>query len=307
MLLSGDVTVIASGLAADKVKACLTTVAGSSNVIKVAFDGELVHVSVAGRPFASGAFLPGGEIVFVSRNGKGVDPAAWKTEVAGTGAAPAWWSNIDGTAPISMRAAFDDRVVLASAQLGDPLIVRGTSTASTEALAKEDVGYLTAIFKYFEQAKAGTGVVTPKGTTTEAVLTARGDEIKALIAIGLPQVVGEPGHVDADLPGTAGTERTCDELTPAVAAYMAESLKLTQDARKAELTAMMGTVVPALQKAFVDACKADTWPSSLIDCHVRNATDLHNFEKCADQLEKGPRDRLNVALSSALQSAKPTP
>lgn len=303
-LLGGDVTAIASGLAADKVKSCLTTIASSGSIMKVAFEGELVQVSVSDRPLASGAFLPGGDIVFVSRSGAGVEPAAWKTEVAGSGTAPAWWANLDATAPISARVATSDRVILASAQLGDPLVVRGTSTATTEALAKEDVTYLKAIFNYFEQGKAGTGRVTPKGTTTEADLTARGDEIDNLITIALPALVGESLP---DLTATVSTEpRTCDDLNAAVTAYMGEGLNRTPEARKAEMTAMMGTVVPALQKAFVDACKADAWPSPVIDCHVRNATELPKFEKCAEQLDKEPRDRLNVALSSALQSAKPT-
>ncbi|MBA3451845.1 MAG: hypothetical protein H0T42_01965, partial [Deltaproteobacteria bacterium] len=128
-LLGGDVTLIIAGLPAAKITSCFETVAKAGSALQLTMDGPIVHAAISGKSLASAAVLPGGELVIVARGGKGVEPAAWKTEVGQTSAPlPAWTSELDAKDPIAVRAVLDARTLLASVALADPLVVRGTVT-----------------------------------------------------------------------------------------------------------------------------------------------------------------------------------
>ncbi len=298
-LLEGDLTVIVRGLDRAKVTSCADAIAKGSTTVKLTVDGDLVHASLADKPIASGAFLAGGDIVLVSRGGAGVVPAAWKTEVTqGANQVPAYLAELSSD-PIAVRAADDKRTIVASIALGDPLVAKGTITTKDEASAAEQGKLLTAINSYLSQGDAGTGRVEPKGAVVHADFTATGKQIDNLIAIAMPALFapGPPRDVVAD--ATAGPG-DCTQLPPAVEKYIGESMAKAAPDRRAQMEAIVATLVPALQKAFVETCTADRWTSTVVDCHVTNATALNRFEQCRQLLNTEQRERLDKALTAAL-------
>lgn len=299
-LLGGDVTLIISGLPAAKVTSCFDTIAKAGSALQLTIDGPLVHATVSGKPVASGAVLPTGELVIVARAGQAVDAAAWKTEVAQTAAKlPAWTSELDARDPIATRVVLGARTVLASVVLADPLVVRGKVTTASDAAAKEDATRMNAILNYLSQAKAGTGRVEPAGATIHADFTARGPEIDAFVSTALPGLFG------AGLPGDLATDAVagpadCSALASAVSRYLATSLTKAPEDQRKELEAAMGELTPKLQKAYVDNCTADSWSTASINCHVANTTGLARFEKCRETLTETQREHLDTALKAAL-------
>jgi hypothetical protein len=297
-LLGGDVTVLASGLPKDKFLGCMGKLAAST-FVKPAVDGDLVQLKVGEQAYASAAVLPSGEIVIVAREGKGVEPAAWKTEVAQTGAAPAWVAELDPAAPLAMRAHDEARTVVGSTMLGDPLVVKGKITSPTPEAAEREAKNLLAIADYLKRGDAGVGRVEAKGTTTFVDLTASGKQIDNLLTIVTPTLSFVPPPMPAD-PNAPPPD--CSALGPAAKAYLEENLAKAPPANKSALEAQMPKLVPALQDAFVSSCTNDRWAAAAIECHVTNARALARFEKCRQMLPDDQRGRLDQAVAAALSA-----
>jgi len=184
-------------------------------------------------------------------------------------------------------------------QLADPLVVRGKVTTASEAAAKEDAIRMKAILSYLGQAKAGTGRIEPAGAVLHADFSATGTEIEAFVTTALPALFGAGLPRDLADAAVAGPA-DCSALAGAVASYLQTSLAKATESQRTELEAAMGTLLPALQKAYVDSCQADTWASASITCHVSNSTGLARFEKCREALTDAQRDHLDTALKQAL-------
>lgn len=300
-LLAGDLTVIAGGLARDKVTGCLAKVADSGSV-KLAVDGDLVQATLDGRSIASGAILPSGEVVLVTRDGHGVAADAWKTEVAhGAGAPPAWVAELDATAPIAVRTSDATRTVVADVKLADPLVARAKITSPTAEAAKHDVAALRAITSYLQQGKAGTMRVEPQGTATFVDLTSKGAQIDTLISIALPALFPPPPpppppppSIDPNAPPV-----DCASLGPAVKTYLEQNVAASG---RANAAAQMEKLVPALQQAFISSCTTDHWAQAAIACHVQKASAITEFEKCRQMLPDDQRARFDQAVAAALRA-----
>lgn len=306
-LLVGDLTVIASGLAKDKVTGCLAKILAANTPVKLELEDNLVQARIGDRPIASGAILPTGEVVLVARDGAGVEPAAWKTEVAqGAVAIPAWVSELDAKAPIAVRTSDETRTVVAKATLTDPLVISGRVISPNAEAAQRDTANLKAIAAYLQQGDAGAGRVEPVGTTIHADLTASGKQIDNFLAIAMPALFPAPAPVDATTTApTAPADPNapppdCSKLGPAVKAYLDRNLATAPPSRRAELETQMTKLVPALQQAFISQCTADKWAAAAIECHVNNASALARFERCRQTLPDDQRDRLDKAVAAAL-------
>ena len=310
---AGDLTMIVSGLAREKVTSCLTTVASAGAVVKPVLDGDLVHLEFQGGALVSGAFLPGGDIVVVTRRGAGIEPQAWKAEVARTATpAPAWVRELHPSDPIAVRTASAQRTVIASVQLGDPLVIRGKLVAPTPEAAKADLARGRAILSYLEQGDAGTGRLEPAGATITGELTAKGAQIANLVEMALPALLGAaPTPTAADDSGGDAAATTdepvppgdCKTLAAAVEQYIKEGLDRAPADTRAAMTSQVAAMVPRLQQAFVAHCTTDGWSDASIHCHLKHATDLPRFERCRQTLTPDQRDRLDKALAAALDPA----
>ena len=299
-LIGGDTTLIIAGVPTAKVTSCFDALAKSGSAMKVAIDGSLAHASIGEKSLASAAVLASGELVIVAREGKGIDPAAWKTEVAQTAAPlPAWTSQLDAKDPIATRVVLGARTILASVQLADPLVVHGKVITESEAAAKEDVIRMNAIVQYMTQAKAGTGRIEPSGATIHADFTAKGAEIDAFVATALPGLFGAGLPRDVATDAVAGPA-DCKALAAAVSTYLTTSLTKAPESQRKELEAAMGQLTPKLQGAYVTNCVADQWTAMSIECHIANSTGLARFEKCRETLSETQRQHLDVALKEAL-------
>ncbi|MDX2086735.1 MAG: hypothetical protein SFX73_02740 [Kofleriaceae bacterium] len=303
-LLGGDLTVIASGLPREKVTGCLAKILAASTPMKLKLDGDLVDVKIGERSIASAAILPSGEVVLVARDGQGVEPSTWKTEVTqGAIAVPAWVSELDTSAPVAVRTHDEARTVAGSVQLGDPLVLKGTVTNPTPEAAQREVKNLSAIAEYLKKGDAGVGRVEPSGTTTRVELTATGKQIDNFLAIVGPTLFAAqappPPPADPNAPPP-----DCNALGPAVKTYLDASLAKAPPANKATLEAQMPTLAAALQQAFISSCTTDRWAAAAIECHVTNASALARFEKCRQMLADDERARLDQAVAAALSAKK---
>lgn len=297
-LLGGDFTLIASGLPKDKVTSCMGKLAAST-VVKPTLDGDLVQIKVGEHAIASGAILPSGDIVLVAREGKGIEPGAWKTEVSGTGTAPAWVTELDATAPLAARVHDEERTVLLSTVLGEPLVVKGKVVSPTTETAQREAKNLGAVADYLKKGDAGEVRVEPKGTTTFLDLTASGKQVENFIRIVMPTLTFVPPPMPAD-PNAPPPD--CSALAPAVKAYLDENLAKAPASNKPTLESQMPKLLPALQEAFVSSCTADKWAAAAIECHVTNASALARFEKCRQMLPDDQRGRLDQAVAAALSA-----
>ena len=306
-LMAGDVTLIIGGLPRDKMTTCLDTIVAAKAALQLTRDGDLFHATLQGRAIASGAILPTGELLLLQRAGMGIEAAAWKTEInQGANAIPAWWSELEVYAndPIAIRATDGKRVVLATATFTDALTVRAKILNATEDDAKRDQANIKAIYEFMKTANAGEGKVDAQGTTLFAELTAKGPQIDALIKTGGAALFPRTeAAAPTELP-PATSPRECSELTDAVGKYMQQAIDSTAPANRAEMAAMVGKVLPALQKAYVDACTSSDWSDAAIECHVLNATNLPKFEKCRMGLPEAQRTPFDKAVGEALAGAK---
>lgn len=307
-LLAGDLTLVVAGLDRAKVTSCLQAIATQASVLSITLDGDVVQASIADRPVASGAFLPGGEIVLVSRDGAGVAPDAWKAEVTqGATTIPAYWAELDAKQPIAIRVVDDVRTVLASVELGDPLIVRGKVVTASEAAARDDAKRMNAILGYLSQADTGTGRIEPQGATIFADFTATGPQAANFVGVALPAVMGAGGPArDLTLDVKTGPG-DCSVLPAAVEKYLATGMQKAPPERRQEMEKALPTLGPALQQAFVDTCTADQWSASSVECHVTNADALAQFERCRETLTEEQRGHLDTALATAISASAPAP
>ena len=291
----GDMTLVLRGLDPARVKSCIDAAAKANAITQ---DAPVFHIGAGGASLASGALLPDGDVVLVMRGAKGVEPAAWKAEVAGTGTAPAYLAEL-GPEPVAFRMTDDKSTATAGVVLADPLVVRGKIVGKDEALGAEQTKYLKAIASYLQQAKAGTPRIEPQGKTVHADLTAKGEEIDTLLALAVPALFGTtPRDVVADAAAGPGD---CTRLPAAVDAYIGETLDKTPADRRAEMQRMSDAFLPKLRDAYRATCEADAWGAPVVDCHVTNATALNRFERCRMLLPEPQRARLDAAIATALQ------
>jgi len=236
-----------------------------------------------------------------SASGSCVAAEAWKAEVRqGVAAIPSYVAELDLRAAIAIRIADETRTIRASTQLGDPLTVTAKVIATSEKGAKDDEHRMRAILSYLSQGDAGTGTLQPAGLTIDAYFTSKGAQADHLLAIALPALMGadEPSRdVAADATDAPGD---CGPLNDAVTRYIAESMAKAPPTRRTELEGAVATLVPALQKAFVESCTAGQWMASAVTCHVTHATDLARFERCREVLTSEQRATLDQAVAAAL-------
>ncbi|MDB4961168.1 MAG: hypothetical protein JWP01_1167 [Myxococcales bacterium] len=310
-LVTGDTTLIVDGIPRAKIASCLSTISKPGGSLQIVVDGDVFQAEIGARAIASGAWLPSGETVLVMRAGQGVEPTAWKTEVTkGAVALPAWAGELDARAPIAVRVVDPSkRTIRASVTLADPLVIKGVVVDADEVSAKDDATKMKAIAGYLSQANAGTGRVEQKGTTIHADFTAAGPQIDAFLTTALPAVFSNTalpiaalaaGGSAASDPGAPSGTTDCTVLGPAVEAYIKEGLAKAPEAQRKDIESALPKLVPALQSAFVDTCKADSWSAASIDCHIKNATALSSFEKCRQTLTTEQREHLDKKLAEAL-------
>jgi len=295
-----NVTIILDGLPKDKATACPAKLGTPLPDLTLVADGDRFTVNVEGKAFASGAHLPTGELVVVSRKAKGVGAAAWKTEVeSGSGAAPAWWAELDQTQPVALRQSSSDRTVTGSAELGDPLVLRAKSVSPSTELATTDSARAKAIVEFLTKAEAGTGRIEPKGNTVYADFTAAGPQIDKLVAAGI-SVLGTDDKTPAAPTGMDTSPIECSTLGAAVAKYMATNLAAMPAEQRAEAQPMFDKLIPALQKAYVDSCTTGAWSPAAIHCHVDSPENVPRFEKCRLVLTAEQRTKFDETMKAAL-------
>ncbi len=307
-LPAGTLGVVAHGLPHAKVTACLSAFAARGAGAQVTVDGSLVQLGLDGATIASAALLGTDTLVVVSRGGAGVEPAAWKAEVAATGPAPAWAADLHPRDPLAIRSVSPQRTILASAELADPLILHGTLSAPTAEAAKGDLARARAILAYLAQAGAGTGRLEPQGAMVYADYAAKGPEALALLQIAIPALSN--GGAPPATPPTptapsvtldpAAPAPTCDALGPAVATYIAQNLANMDATRRAAMEATMTALRPKLQAAYLEACRTGAWAAEPIACHVTYAGELQKFERCRLTLAEDKRAAFDKAVAAAL-------
>ena len=296
----GDITFVIAGLPRDKTAACPAKLGSPIPDLTFVPDGDLFGIMVEGKSFASGAILPSGELVLVSRKGQGIEPAAWRAEVAsGSGVAPVWFADLDQTQPFAVHVESKERTVTGSAELGDPLVIRAKVVSPTAEVAAMDQARAKAIVDFLTKAEAGTGRLEPKGTTLFADFTAKGPEIDKLLAAGL-STLGADEHTAEAPTGLDTSPIDCSTLAPAVATYMKTSLQSMPADQQAQMQTMLEKLVPALQKAYVDSCTTGGWPPAAIHCHVESATNVPRFEKCRLVLSAEQRTKFDDLVKAAL-------
>lgn len=296
----GDITFVIAGLPKDKALACPAKLGSPIPDLTFVPDGERFGIMVEGKSFASGAILPTGELVLVSRQGQGIEPAAWRTEVANaSGTAPAWWAEVDQTQPVAVRVESKERTVTGTAELGDPVVLRAKVVSPNTEIAAADHARAKAIFEFLTKAEAGTGRLEPKGTTLFADFTAKGPEIDKLLAAGL-STLGNDKHAAEPPTGLDTSPIECNTLAPAVATYLKTSLAAMPADQQAQMQTMIEKLVPALQKAYVDSCTAGAWPPAAIHCHVDSASNVPRFEKCRLVLSAEQRTKFDGLVQTAL-------
>lgn len=293
-------TLVIAGLPKDKATACPGKLGTSVPGLAIVPDGERFGVTMDGKSFASGALLPSGELVIVSRKEAGIEAAAWATEVAsGTGAAPAWWAQLDQTQPLALRVETPERTVTASAELGDPVVLRGKLVAPTAEQVTADGARAKAILEFLTKAEAGTGRLEPKGAELYADFTAAGPQIDKLLAAATSVFAKDTRTPEAPT-GLDTSPIECSTLAGAVTTYMTSNLDAMPADQRAQAQPMFDKLVPALQKAYVDSCTAGAWAPAAIHCHVDSAQNLPRFEKCRLVLTSEQRAKFDENVKAVL-------
>ena len=298
----GDVSAVVTGLPRDKTTACLAKLA-KHDPTGFVVDGTTFQLVTSGTSTASGAILAGGEAVLVSRAGRGVDPTAWKQEVAAAPTPPpAWWTEMSPTAPIATRVVTTSRTAVASIDLGDPLVVHGTLISADEAAAKADLETYKAVLGYLQSGGAGTGRLEARGATVYGDFTAKGAEIDTLLGMALPALFQRQTS-EASLVDPAGPQSSdCASLTDAIARYLASAMASAAPDTKAAMQQHLDVLQGKLAKAYLDSCTADHWSATSITCHVQNAASLKQFEHCRDTLTAEQRTHFDEAIKQATAS-----
>lgn len=302
---TGDMTLVIAGLPADPLRACPVKLGTSVPPLEIVPDGDRFEVKVGGKGIVSGAILATGELVLVSRAASSIASAAWRDEVTGSaGAAPAWWSELDATQALSVRTQSADNTLTASVELGDPFVIRGKVIAASAAIATADLARAKAIVEFLTKADAGSGRLEPREQTIHGDFTATGPQIDRLVTAGLSALAGDDAAAAAPPVEDNMTPIACSEVASAVAAYMATNIEAMAPAQRSSVEPMLQQLIPALQKAYVEACTTDSWPANVIHCHVDHAAQLPKFEKCRLLLPEAPRKHFDDLVRAALSAAK---
>ena len=302
-----DLALVIAGLPRDKVTACPAKLGGALPGLEIVPDGDRFVVNRDGKGYASGAVLPGGELVLVSRAAASVEPAAWRDEVSsGAGTIPAWWSELDQGQPFAVRLVQDKLVITASAELGDPLVIRGKVVAPDAGAANIELGRLKAIVDFLTKAEAGTGRLEPRGEVIHGDFTATGPQIDRLLAAVGSSIGGGEAEAAAAPPpdADADTPIECAALGAAVQTYLTTSQIAMPPEQHDMMSKIMVKLSPALQQAYVDSCTKDHWATVAIHCHVDHAAELPKFEKCRLALPADQRTSFDQTVAAALASAR---
>jgi hypothetical protein len=300
---AGDMTLVIAGLPGDKLTACPVKLGATIPPLEVVPDGDRFSVKLGGKGFASGAILPTGELVLVSRAAANVEPAAWREEVTGgTGSVPSWWAELDQVQPIAVRTQSPDHTITVDIQLGDPIVVRGKSVAASAQLASTDLARGKAILEFLTKADAGVGRLEPRDNVVHGDLTATGPQIDRLVSAALAAIGGDEPAQPPPVENTSPIE--CSEMAGAVKTYMAANLAAMDPAQRPSMEPMFAKLVPELEKAYVESCTTDKWPPGVIHCHVDHADQLPRFEKCRLLLDAAPRTHFDQLVTAALSSVK---
>jgi hypothetical protein len=299
-----NLTLSFGGLPADKLAACPGKLGTAIPGVEITADGTRFEIKRAGKGFASGAILPSGEVVIVSRNASNIDPGAWRTEVEKSGGeVPAWWTEIEKTRPIALRGKTAERTLTADADLGDPFVIRMKIVAANEQIAQMDHARAKAVVEFLTKAEAGTGRLEPNGLTIHGDFTATGPQIERLLEAGLSALGGDQ-PAPAAPPATNKTPIECSALDGAVATYMATSLEKMPAQQKEAILPTLEKLTSGLQKAYSDSCTQDKWSFEAINCHVDEAAQISRFEKCRLVLTEEQRAHFDTLVKAALDSAR---
>jgi hypothetical protein len=300
---ASDVTLGIGGLPRDKTGSCAVKIGERIPGLKLTAHGDQFQVLRDDKSFAAGAILASGDVVIVSRAGGAPAPAAWSSEVEGERRPPpAWWAELDQQQPLAIRTQRPEHTITASAQLGDPLVVRGKVVTASAQSAQVELARLKAILDFLTRAGAGTGRLEPRDNVIHGDFTATGKEIDALVAAALSAIGAEPPPTGAS--GVNTTPIACTELRGAVAAYLLASLQRMSDDER-------GMVVPTIERlkknlgdAYVDTCTLDGWAPEIIHCHVDNAQKVSRFEKCRMMVAEEPRKKFDERVKAALEASR---
>lgn len=302
---TSDLTLAIGGLPKDRTTACAVKLGTAIAGAQVVPDGDRFHVARDGKAFASGAILANGDLVIVSRAGAAVEPTAWRTEVtSGSGAAPAWWAELDQEQPLAVRMQSPEHTITASAQLGDPFVVRGKVVTASAQSAQVDLARLKAIVEFLQKAGAGTGRLEPRDNVIHGDFTATGKEIDSLVAAGLSAIGADRPPVEPPPPTGNTAPIACTELRGAVATYLTSSLERMAPDQRGIVEPTMAKLEKNLGDAYVETCTADGWGPEIIHCHVDNAPTISRFEKCRLLVAEEPRKKFDERVKAALAASR---
>lgn len=302
---TSDVTLAIGGLSKDKTSGCAVKLGSSMPGISLVADGDRFQVTRDGTSFASGAILASGEVVIVSRAGAAVEPAAWRNEVtSGSGAVPSWWSELDQEQPLAVRVQSPEHTITASAQLGDPFVIRGKVVTASAQAAQVDHARMKAIVEFLTKAGAGTGRLEPRDNVVHGDFTATGPkEIDTLVAAAL-SAIGADQAPEAPPPAADTSPIDCGELKAAVATYLKSSLEKMAPDQRSLVEPTIAKLEQNLAAAYVDSCTQDAWPAAAIHCHVDNAAGISRFEKCRMVVPEEPRKKFDERVKAALAGSR---
>ncbi|MBA3458379.1 MAG: hypothetical protein H0T46_00335 [Deltaproteobacteria bacterium] len=299
-----NLTLSFGGLPGDKLSACPGKLGTAIAGLEVTADGTRFEIKRAGKGFASGAILPSGEVVIVSRNAANIEAAAWRSEVdKGGGEAPAWWAELEKTRPIAIRSKSAERTLTGDADLGDPFVLRMKIIAANEQVAQADHARAKAVIAFLTKAEAGIGRLEPKGLTIHGDFTATGPQIEQLLSAGLSALGGDQPE-PAPPTATNKTPIECSALDGAVATYVATSLEKMPPEQKEVVVPTVAKLVSGLQKAYSDSCTSDKWSFEAINCHVDDAANIPRFEKCRLVLTTEQREHFDTLVKAALDASR---
>ena len=300
---TSDMTLAIGGLPKDKTSGCAAKLGAAIPGVSLVPDGDRFQVNRGGKGFASGAILASGEVVIVSRGGTAVEPGAWRTEVTGgSGAAPAWWSELDQTQPLAVRMSTPEHTIAADAELADPFVIRAKVTTASPQSAQVDLARMKAILEFLQKAGAGNGRLEPRDNVVHADFTATGKEIDSLVAAALSAIGADQA---ADEPPPAGNTApiACTELTAAVSTYLKASLEHMAPDQRGLIEPTIAKLEKNLANAYVESCATGAWAPEVIHCHVDNATTIARFEKCRMLVPDDARKKFDERVKAALQAS----
>lgn len=301
---TSDLTLAIGGLSKDKTSGCAVKLGTSMPGVTLVPDGDRFQVVRGDKGFASGAILPSGDVVIVSRAGGAVEPAAWRTEVTeGSGAPPTWWSELDQDQPLAVRMQSPEHTITASAQLGDPFVIRGKVVTASPQAAQVDHARMKAVVEFLTKAGAGTGRLEPRDNVVHGDFTATGKEIDSLVAAGLSAIGADQAPEEPPVAGNT-TPIDCAELKAAVTTYLKASLERMAPDQRSLVEPTIAKLEENLGAAYADSCAQEAWPPAAIHCHVDHAATIKKFEMCRMTVPEEPRKKFDERVKAALAASR---